>query len=174
MSEPKHTITLPRRLLNWSINIGMILLAYVALQAFQTRDAPTSGPAPELAGFLLNGQPVNLTQYAGKPVLVHFWATWCTVCRLEQSSINQIANDHAVITIASQSGGVNDVQKFVNKRKITLPVIADSRGILAQRFGIKAYPTSFIVDAKGNISDAEVGYSTEWGLRFRLWWAARA
>lgn len=174
MTDTQQKTPIGKRLLNWAINIALVLVAYFAIQSFQTRDAPTSGAAPELSGFLLDGTPVRLSQFLGKPVLVHFWATWCTVCRLEQSNINNIAEDHVVLTIASQSGGVIDVQKYVDERKITLPVIADSQGRLAKLFGIKAYPTTFIVDANGQISDAEVGYSTELGLRFRLWWAAQA
>ncbi len=156
------------RLRNWLVNIGMILAAYLAIQLIQTRDAPTSGPAPAFSGQLLDGRTIDLADYRGQPLLLHFWATWCTVCRIEQGSIDNIAKDHAVIAVASQSGSRAQVRKVVEQRGITVPVLVDENGALASLYGIKAYPTSFVIDARGQIHDVEVGYTSELGLRARL------
>jgi peroxiredoxin len=161
---------LRQRIKVWSINIGVILLAYLAIQLYFLRDAP-SGPAPAVAGKLLNGEPVNLQQLRGQPVLVHFWATWCTICRLEQGSINDIAEDYKVVAIASQSGNQQAVQKVVTDRNITVPVLVDENGALARAFGVKAFPTTFIVNSEGQIQFREVGFTTESGLRSRLWFS---
>jgi thiol-disulfide isomerase/thioredoxin len=120
---------------------------------------------------MLSGEPVQLPDAKG-PTLVHFWATWCSICRLEKGSIDSIATDHRVVAIASQSGTRHEVAEHVEKNGITVPVLVDESGELARKFGVKAFPTSFVVDAQGNIVDIEVGYTTEWGLRWRLWRAS--
>ena len=53
---------------------------------------------------------------------------------------------------------------------VSYRVILDPSGRLAGRFGVKAVPTSMIIDANGEIRFVEVGYTTEIGLRLRLWW----
>ncbi len=171
MNNPEKTQKPPgraQRLRYWLVNIGMILAAYFIIQAVQTRDAPTQGPAPAFSGQLLDGTPVSLEQYQGQALLLHFWATWCTICRIEQGSINNIAKDYPVIAVASQSGSVEQVRKVVRERGITVPVLVDEYGALSSLYGIKAFPTSFVIDAQGQIHDVEVGYTSELGLRARL------
>lgn len=160
------------RWFNWAIQISMILTAYLAIQWYYTRDMP-NGQSPELSGYLLDGRQVSLGHARERPVLVHFWATWCSICRIEQGSINNIAGDYDVIAIASQSGSVSKVREIVAQRNITVPVLVDQYGIFASQFGVKAFPTSFVIDTKGEISYREVGYTTEAGLRTRLWLAGQ-
>lgn len=160
----------PRRYVRWLVDAGLIVAVYFGVQLYQTRDAP-SGPAPPIAGNLLSGQTIGLAGYAGRPLLVHFWATWCAVCRVERGSIEAIARDYSVVAVASQSGTPAEVAGYVREHGMQAPVMVDEDGVLAARYGVRAFPTSFVVDGKGNIRDVEVGYTTEWGLRLRLWWA---
>ena len=108
----------------------------------------------------------------GKPTLVHFWATWCSVCKLERSNIEAIARDYSIVTVASQSGTSAEVAQYVQTHAMRAPVLVDEDGAVAAQFGVRAFPTSFIIDSAGQIRDVEVGYTTEWGLRLRLWWAS--
>ena len=103
--------------------------------------------------------------------MIYFWATWCSVCALTKESINDIAQDHQVITIASQSGSSADIQKYVRENDFTAPVINDADSRLSQTYGVRAFPSIFIINPDGEIYDVEVGLSSEWGLRFRLWMA---
>ncbi len=155
----------------WLINIVILLVIYWAVQTYQSRDAITSGVAPDIEGVTLDGQPLSLQSLRGQPVLIYFWATWCGICSLTRESIDNIAQHHAVITIASQSGGAADVQHYIDENSFSAPVINDQQGLLCQRYGVKAFPSIFIIDSQGEISDVEIGLSSEWGLRFRLWWA---
>ncbi len=163
----KQTKTLRR----WLVNILIFALIYWAVQAYQSRGAPSSGPAPQIEGITLNGKQFSLQTLKGEPVLIYYWATWCGICSLTRGSINNIAQDHAVITIATQSGSMADIQKYIDENNFTAPVINDEQGILSQRYGVRAFPSIFIIDADGEISDVEIGLSSEWGLRLRLWWA---
>lgn len=153
-----------------AIEILIILLIYFAIKAYMQRDL-VQGTAPALENTLLNGQVVNLQSYQGKPLLLHFWATWCGVCKLEENSIDAISKDHPVLTIAMSSGSNKELSDYLKNNNLSFPVINDNDGKLVQRFGVNGVPTSFIIDPVGNIAYTEVGYTTSWGLRLRLWLA---
>ena len=70
-----------------------------------------------------------------------------------------------------QSGDINEVRQFMIKEKLSFNVINDASGLLSQSYKIRGVPVSFIIDEKNKIEFTEVGYTTEAGLRLRLWWA---
>jgi len=151
------------------LQILLILSVFAGVRAWQLRDA-VSGPAPIIAGQLINGDIINLEQYRGQPVLVYFWTTWCPVCKISNGSIDAIADDRPVITIASWSESEAVVKAYLQQKSLDMPVLVDNQGAWAQRFGVRGVPASFIVDKDGMVRFVESGYSTEWGLRLRLWW----
>jgi len=118
---------------------------------------------------VLDGSSFTLSQFAGKPVLFHFWATWCPICDLQKGSVQSIAEDYPVISIASWSEGEAEVKAYMQENHLTFPVLLDNNGGLAEDFGLNGVPASFILDPKGEIKFVETGYSSELGLRFRLW-----
>lgn len=150
--------------------IVVFVLIVFAVHAYNQRGT-ARGMAPPLEGTLLDGHHFDLASLRGRPVLVQFWATWCPICRLELGSIAAIAKDHAVITVAQQSGQAAAVRTFLKRQGVSFPVIVDPEGVLAQRYGVRAVPASFVIGPHGRIRFVEVGYTTGWGLRARLWWA---
>lgn len=167
-----HKIVQWFKSLNWKsllVQFVLVVLVVFVVRAWQHRDT-VSGPAPMIRGQLLSGETVKLDDYRGRPVLVHFWATWCPICRFENDSINDIANDHAVISVASWSDGAEQVAQFMRENNLNMPVIVDEDGEWAKLYGVRAVPASFIIDAKGEIRFIETGYTSETGLRIRLWW----
>lgn len=159
------------RLLRWPLEIGAIVAVVVLVNAWHTRDAPR-GPAPEISGVLLDGTPVTLSALRGQPVLLQFWATWCPICGLEQGSINAIARDHRVLTVAMDEASATTIQDWMRQEGVDYPVLHDPAYRIAGEYGIRGVPTSFILDAEGNIRFVETGYTTGPGLRARLWWAS--
>jgi len=156
----------PQRILQGLVVIGLLW----GVHLYQTRHAAT-GPAPPLAGLGLHGESLSLDGLRGSPVLVHFWASWCPVCRLEQSSIDAIAKDYPVLTVALDESSASEMLQFLHEQQVDYPVIIDQEGDMAAAFGVRGVPSSFIVDADGNIDFISVGYTTEAGLRLRLWLA---
>jgi len=159
-----------RRWRRRAVEVLVLLVLILGIRAWQ-QSGTASGPAPALAGELLDGKPVALAAFAGKPVLVHFWATWCPICRAEQGSIDALARDVPVITVAMQSGSREEVIQFLRKEALSFPALNDPVGVIAAQWGVRAVPASFIVDGAGQIRFLEIGYTTGVGLRLRLWLA---
>jgi len=158
----------------WRRRVAEILLFIVliaGIRAWQQRDM-ISGNAPPLQGVLLGGSAYALPAQPEQPVLVHFWATWCPICRAEQDSIAAIAQDRPnTITVAMQSGSDAEVARHLASQGLHFPVLNDTEGRISSAWGVHAVPASFIISPDGQIRFVEVGYTTALGLRFRLWLA---
>ena len=152
------------------VELTLILVILFAVRFWVQLDV-ASGTAPNISAFMLDGQYFDLYQNKPRPILVHFWATWCPVCKFEQSNIENIAKDHPVITIAMQSGDEHELNQFMREEKLSFNVINDESGELSRKYIIRGVPVSFIVNKENKIEFVEVGYTTELGLRMRLWWA---
>jgi len=155
----------------YALNALVLVVVVAGIRAWQQRDM-AGGAAPALQGLTLAGQPYSLPTHPEKPVLVHFWATWCPICRAEQDSIAAIAQDHPdTITVSMQSGRPEEVSRHMREQGIGFPVVNDPDGMLSRAWGVHAVPASFIIAPDGQIRFVEVGYTTGIGLRLRLWLA---
>lgn len=103
-----------------------------------------------------------------KPLLVHFWATWCPTCKLEASNIEKISKDYEVITIAVQSGANEEIEKYLDEHNLSFKVVNDEDGFYSQKFNIKAFPTTLIYNKDKNLKFSEVGYTSTVGLYTRM------
>ncbi len=160
----------PRRWLRWAVEIVLIVAVVLLLRAWISRDL-AQGPAPAFEARLLDGTPVTLADYADRPMLLHFWATWCPICRLEEGEIVRLSRSHPVLTVAMQSGTEAEVAAHLNERERALHVINDPHGHLTQAFGVKAVPSTFIIDPNGQIVYRKQGFAPPLELRLRLWLA---
>lgn len=76
------------------------------------------------------------------------------------------------MTVAMQPDGAQQIKQYLVEHHLDIPVIVDEQGIYAKQFGVRAVPTSFVINPSGDIRFLEMGYTTELGLRARLWWAS--
>ena len=160
-----------RRWLRLIVELLVIIAIVFAIRTWQQKDL-VSGVAPDFQSVTLDGKLVSLKDYQGKPLLLHFWASWCPFCKFEESSVSSIKDDWQVLTVAYQSGSQAEIEKHMKERKINdWPTVADPDSHLADLFGVKGVPTTVILDGDGNIRFTEVGVTSGWGLRARLWWA---
>jgi len=172
-SDPSMNTTTarkPRRWWRWGLEIALIVAVVLLVRAWLARDL-AQGPAPEFQALLLDGSPVTLTEFADRPMLLHFWATWCPICRLEEGEIMRLSRNHPVLTVAMQSGSAAEVDAHLTERERELAVVNDPDGALAQRYGVRAVPSTFIIDRDGQIVFRKQGYAPPLELRFRLWLA---
>ena len=130
----------------------------------------------------LNSAPLNIEVFqlidnsvqniqTNKPLLIHFWATWCPTCKLEASNINFLSKHYQVITIAVKSGTDAEIKKYLDSHDYTYKVVNDKDGTLSRKFQISGFPTTFIYDKNKKLLFKEVGYSSTLGLWLRLLWA---
>lgn len=155
---------------SWALYFLLLIIIYTALKAWQLRDV-AEGEAPQIMGVTLEDQPFSLQEMRGEPVLIYFWATWCPICKTTESSVESIANDYQVITIAAWSGDEGEVNAYRREKSLTASTLVDEWGAIAKQYGIKGVPAFFIIDADGNIQFVEKGYTSELGLRLRLWYS---
>ena len=113
----------------------------------------------------------NYTYPKDKPILIHFWATWCPTCKLEASNVQTISENFEVLTIAVSSGDDNDLKKYMYEHDLDYKVYNDVNGFFAKEFKVAAYPTTFIYDKNKELVFSEVGVTSSWGLWLRMWWA---
>ncbi|MBS9782450.1 MAG: redoxin domain-containing protein [Arcobacter sp.] len=117
---------------------------------------------------LLDGKKYQVKK--DKPLIIHFWATWCPTCKFENSNIQRLSNDYEVLTIAVQSGSKKEIQKYLNENNLSFKVVNDDEGKYAQKFNIQAFPTTLIYDKDKNLTFSEVGYTSTFGLYLRMFW----
>jgi len=119
-----------------------------------------------------NPLPPALHVEINKPVMIHFWATWCPVCKTEIDNIQRVSKNYQVITIVVKSGTDEEIQNYLNKRNLDFKVINDKDALLAQQFGVTVYPTTFIYNQNKELVFSDVGYTSSIGLYLRMWWAS--
>ena len=159
-----------------TVVIGLVVFGGTHL--WQTREVP-SGPVPELAFILLSPDgsrsATTLAQwrarYTGRSVALHVWAEWCPVCKAEEHNVQRLNASHPVLTIAMQSGPTDQVAKVLKQRRLPWQTAVDTQGLLAKALGVNAVPAFLVIDAHGQLRAASVGYTSEIGMRWRLWWA---
>ncbi len=154
------------RLKRWGWEAVLLVLILTGVHLWQTRNL-ADGDAPSLAGTTLGGRSFELSRLEG-PMLVHFWATWCPVCRAQEGNVARLAEGYSVLTVAMQSGTEAEVGDYLAQEGLSFATLNDLDGTISRRWGVSAVPTSFIIDQQGRVSYHSVGYTTYWGLRLRL------
>jgi peroxiredoxin len=110
---------------------------------------------------LLRGEPLRLSAQRGKPVMINFWATWCAPCREEMPAMERLYRRHRehgfVLLAVSVDTDAALVRPFLEQHKLTFPVALDSTMGVANAYGVRALPSSFLVDRDGNLAALALG-----------------
>ena len=162
-----------RPVLSTVFDVCAIIVLMVAIHAWQTRDLPEGEPAPARGLFTLDGQSIESPIAMGEVGVVYFFAPWCNVCRASMGNLNDLVSEGKVAwasAIALDFSSTSEVQQFVDDLGITMPVFLGAAQEI-DNWNIRGYPTYFVINESGQIDSSSVGYSTEAGLRFRVWWA---
>lgn len=149
---------------------------FAGVTAYQTRNHLTrdgvTQVAPDFALQDLRGQRVELRDYRHKKVLLHFWATWCGVCKAELPSLRGLARnlapDEALVTVVEDSDDVEAVRRFAADHELSYPILLGERDVL-RAYGVGAFPTNYYLNGDGSIASTSVGISTRLGMALRLW-----
>jgi thiol-disulfide isomerase/thioredoxin len=134
-----------------------------ALRYIDDPDLARARMAPAFAITTMDGQRVSLDELKGKAVLIDFWATWCGPCREALPHMREIAKkfDGQPLTVLSISLDENEQKwkDFVAKNEMTWLQYRDGgfNGPVATRFGVRAIPQTFTIDADGVLQDQHIG-----------------
>jgi peroxiredoxin len=124
-------------------------------------NAPRPGDtAPNFALADQDGRRIELSDFAGRPVFLNFWADWCTFCKEEMPDMQRIADefgDRLVVVGVNTGDSVETGERFAQRAGVTYTRLYDLDLEVTEGYGIQAMPTSYFIDAGGRIVDYSFG-----------------
>lgn len=130
-----------------------------------TAPKPQTKPfnAPDFTVLDNNGNEVNLSDFAGKPIVLNFWATWCYYCKAEMADFNKAYANHPEVQflMVNATDGeretVASAKKYVEQNGYDFDVFFDVNGDAVNTYGITGFPTTYFIDKEGNLIARGVG-----------------
>lgn len=152
--------------------IGLYSLVALIIFAgqFLMNHGLVTGKPPAIKQQTISGQNAMQTISQGASI-IYFWAEWCGVCKMMQNPISKISQDYSVLTVAVKSGDNNAVQKYLHENSLNWTVVNDPLSKVAEQYQARGVPSLFFIDESGEIVLTATGYTSEIGLRLRLWLA---
>jgi len=167
----------PRAVPAWSLAlpVAVVLLAtsaaagFVILNASPKTPTVAAGPAqvgakaPGFSTWDLNGNRVSLGDFRGKPVLLTFWATWCTACQDELPALQQIADTYraaglTVLAVDYRESDTARMTQFLTGLRVHLEGLIDPQGSIASAYGVDiGLPVNVWLDRKLVVSQIITG-----------------
>ena len=141
-------------------------IAILAMSAFQYLMRPGAGDvAPPFALDSMEGERVELASFKGKPVLLHFFASWCGPCRAEFPQLSAVQDEFEeeglTVLGISEDEEMGPIKAFVGFMKPSFPVLLDMDGKAADSYMSYAVPETIFVDREGMIRWRHAG-PIEW------------
>lgn len=123
----------------------------------------TWGNAPDFVVMDADGKAVALSSFAGKPIVINFWATWCGYCKLEMPDFDRAYKEYpdVVFLMVNATDGVYETKEkadaYVAQEGFTFDIYYDAAGLAQSAYQISGYPTTVFINAQGDVVTKEVG-----------------
>ena len=118
-----------------------------------------------------HGNDVTLSEYKGKTVVLNFFATWCTYCKMELPSLEEINNtrdDIVIFLVATpdigNEGSKEYIESFMEENGYSMTVLYDETGEVVSKYNVSGLPTSFFFKPDGSVLGYVPGYVEESNL----------
>lgn len=136
-----------------------VLQALAAIAGPEKSVASAGGKAPAFTLTSTDGATVSLAQYAGKPVVINFWATYCPPCKAEMpllaSAVGQ--NSGPQLVLVDEGDSRDSARSFLASLGIQRPALLDSDLSVGRDYGMSALPMTVFVKANGTIDRRQIG-----------------
>ena len=134
--------------------------------------APKTNTAPDFTVLDTSGGSVRLSGKFGKPIVINFWATWCSPCRQELPDFNKLYSEYGgrvTFMMVNLTDGLRDTvegtKSFVAQNGYTFPVYFDTGRGAASAYGVASIPQTTFIDRNGNVYTTRIGAMNEATLR---------
>jgi cytochrome c biogenesis protein CcmG, thiol:disulfide interchange protein DsbE len=149
-----------------SLAAALLLSLFAAARALPAQNSlPAIGaPAVEFELKTLDGEPVRLETFRGRPLIVNFFASWCDPCREEIPVLNALAANSSgagqrVLGIAVQDSRAA-LAEFAKEAGIAFPIAMDLNSKVQRAYRVFGPPATFVIDANGMLRDIILGPMT--------------
>jgi len=151
------------------VALGLAVIATLAVIAIVALTRPSTGPAniekgkpaPAIAGVTLDGEPFNLEDLHGRPVVVNFWGPTCVPCRTEFPLLKQKLAEHAaddLVVVGVLMADPPDLAKqFIADEGATWATVNDPSGAIKDAYRVVARPQSYFIDRDGILRSIQIG-----------------
>jgi peroxiredoxin len=149
-----------------AVSFAALFIGRNDLQTGDTNQRETAQLAPSWELQDVDGKTVRSADFAGKVIVLDFWATWCPPCRGEIPGFIALQNKYAaqgftVVGVSVDEAGLKTVKGFVEKKGINYPVVLTDSKIVEAYGGIDGLPTTFIIDRGGHIVKQHLGFTAQ-------------
>lgn len=139
---------------------GLLLAPLAACGERKPFDA-VGKPFPDFRLTDIDGQLQERANYAGRALVVNFWATWCPPCRAEMPDLETTRERYAARGLGvlgiSIDDDANPVREFRLRTGVRFPLVLDADRRLSNLLGVRSFPTTFLVSRRGLVTEVLVG-----------------
>lgn len=143
--------------------IGAGMVAWLLIGVISNQLQRSAPPLPAIALVQLDGTPVSMQQFLGRPVVLNLWASWCPPCRREMPALaaaQAMYPDVAVVFI-NQGETAAAVRAYLEAQHLMLDhVLLDGQSRAMPTLGVRGLPTTLFYDAEGRLRDRHMGELT--------------
>jgi thiol-disulfide isomerase/thioredoxin len=135
---------------------------HMARRSGATPSLTKSVPAPDFTLQSLDGKSMSLSDLRGKAVLLNFWATWCSPCKIEMPWFIELQKQYGsqglqIVGVAMDDSSKEDIAKFASDMGVNYPVLLGKEAVGEAYGGVPALPESFFIGRDGKIVDKIIG-----------------
>ena len=162
--------------------LGLLIIVALILLVLRFQKTGPGNPQQEISlnqvkpeeGYLaprftlrnLKGNLEGLNDHSGKVIVINFWATWCAPCVKEMPRFETLyrrfrSQGLTVLAVSLDKEGSSKVQEFVDKFKISFPVLLDTEGVAEKLYPSFTIPFTYVIDKQGRVA-ARIDGAKDW------------